>query len=133
MLWNCDYLFVDMPPGTGDVPLTVFQSLPVDGIVVVTSPQDLVKMIVNKALNMAKMMNVPVLGIFENYSYVKCPDCGKKIEIFGKSQVKETAEENGIKLLGQIPIDTSFAKLADEGRFEDADTSYVHGAVEVLV
>ncbi len=134
VLWgDLDYLFVDMPPGTGDVPLTVFQSLPVDGIVVVTSPQDLVKMIVNKALNMAKMMNVPVLGIFENYSYVKCPDCGKKIEIFGKSQVKETAEENGIKLLGQIPIDTSFAKLADEGRFEDADTSYVHGAVEVLV
>ena len=134
VLWgDLDYLFVDMPPGTGDVPLTVFQSLPVDGIVVVTSPQDLVKMIVNKALNMAKMMNIPVLGIFENYSYVKCPDCGKKIEIFGKSQVKETAEENGIKLLGQIPIDTSFAKLADEGRFEDADTSYVHGAVEVLV
>jgi len=134
VLWGeLDYLFVDMPPGTGDVPLTVFQSLPVDGIVVVTSPQDLVRLIVKKALNMAEMMGVPVLGIFENYSYIKCPECGEEIRVFGESHTKEIAEDNGVKLLGQIPIDTSFAKLADAGEFEKADTAYVNGAVEVLV
>ncbi len=134
VMWGeLDYLFVDMPPGTGDVPLTVFQSLPVDGIIVVTSPQDLVRLIVQKALNMAKMMDIPVLGIFENYSYVKCPDCGKEIHIFGESKVPETARESGVKLLGRIPVDTSFAALADAGKFEEADTSYVNRVLEVLV
>lgn len=134
VLWGeLDYLFVDMPPGTGDVPLTVFQSLPVDGIVVVTSPQDLVRLIVKKALNMAEMMDVPVLGIFENYSYVKCPECGEKISVFGESHTQAIADDNGVKLLGQIPIDTSFAKLADAGAFEKANTEYVNGALEVLV
>ena len=134
VIWDdVDFLFVDMPPGTGDVPLTVFQSLPVDGIIVVTSPQDLVRLIVQKALNMAKMMDIPVLGIFENYSYVKCPDCGKEIHIFGESKVPETARESGVKLLGRIPVDTSFAALADAGKFEEADTSYVNCVLEVLV
>lgn len=127
-----DYLFVDMPPGTGDVPLTVFQSLPVDGIILVSSPQELVHLIVKKALNMAQMMDIPVLGIFENYSYVKCPDCGKEIYIFGKSDIQESARENGLKLLGQIPIDTAFAALADSGEFHRASTDYVKGAEEVL-
>ena len=133
VVWGeLDYLFVDMPPGTGDVPLTVFQSLPVDGIVVVTSPQDLVRLIVKKAINMAEMMNIPLLVIFENYSYVKCPDCGKEIHIFGESHTAEAAAANGVKLLGRIPVDTSYALLADEGRFEEADTSYVSAAVEAL-
>ncbi len=127
-----DYLFVDMPPGTGDVPLTVFQSLPVDGIILVSSPQELVHLIVKKALNMAQMMDIPVLGIFENYSYVKCPDCGREIHIFGESRIEESAKENGLKLLGQIPIDTSFASLADAGEFHRAATDYVKGAEAVL-
>jgi len=134
VIWGeLDYLFVDMPPGTGDVPLTVFQSLPVDGIVVVTSPQDLVKLIVKKALNMAEMMDIPVLGIFENYSYITCPECGEKINVFGESKIEETAKESNVRLLGQIPIDTAFAKLADAGEFHLANTEYVNGALQVLV
>lgn len=96
-----DYLFVDMPPGTGDVPLTVFQSLPIDGIIVVTSPQDLVSMIVTKAVKMAEMMNVPVLGLVENYSYLTCPDCGKQIEVFGKSKIDSVAKELGLPVLAE--------------------------------
>ncbi len=116
-----DYLFVDMPPGTGDVALTVFQSLPVDGIVIVTTPQDLVKMIVNKAFNMAKLMNVPVLGLVENMSYYQCPDCGKKHNIFGESQIDETAKELGVPVLAKLPIDPEVAKLVDEGRVEEVE------------
>ena len=114
-----DYLFVDMPPGTGDVPLTVFQSIPLDGIIIVTSPQELVSMIVAKAVNMAKMMNIPILGIVENMSYVKCPDCGKEIKIFGESHVEQTAEKYGLKVLAKCPIDPDAAAKCDAGRVED--------------
>lgn len=113
-----DYLLVDMPPGTADVALTVFQSLPVDGIVIVTSPQDLVSMIVAKAVNMAEKMNIPVLGIVENMSYVTCPDCGKKIEIFGHSKLDEVAEQYGLKVLGRLPINPAFAAACDAGTLE---------------
>ena len=113
---NVDYMFVDMPPGTGDVALTVFQSLPVDGIVIVTSPQELVSMIVAKAVNMAKMMNIPILGIVENMAYLECPDCKKQIEIFGKSHLEETAKEFGLKILGRLPIDPRVAAAVDEGK-----------------
>lgn len=111
-----DYLFVDMPPGTGDVALTVFQSLPVDGIVIVSTPQDLVKMIVNKAYNMAKMMNVPVLGLVENMSYYTCPDCGKQINIFGDSKIDETAQELGVPVIAKLPINPQVNRLVDEGK-----------------
>lgn len=113
-----DYLLVDMPPGTADVALTVFQSLPVDGIVIVTSPQDLVSMIVAKAVNMAEKMNIPVLGIVENMSYATCPDCGKKIEIFGHSKLDEVAEQYGLKVLGRLPINPAFAAACDAGTLE---------------
>ena len=113
-----DYMFVDMPPGTGDVPLTVFQSLPVDGIIVVTSPQELVGMIVEKAVNMAKMMNIPVLGIVENMSWVACPDCGKKIFPFGESKTAAVAMEHGIPLLAQLPLDPALARECDTGVIE---------------
>ena len=110
VIWeDVDYMFVDMPPGTGDVPLTVFQSLPIDGIVIVTTPQDLVSMIVSKAVKMAEMMHIPVLGFVENYSYLKCPDCGKKIEVFGKSHLEETAAKFGLPVLARLPIDPSVA------------------------
>ena len=133
VVWGeLDYLLVDMPPGTGDVPLTVFQSLPVDGIFIVTSPQDLVRMIVAKAVNMAKLMNIPVLGVIENYSYLKCPDCGRKIDVFGKSRVEEVAKETGIPLAGQIPIDTEYAQMSDEGRFADVDNTYIAQTLELL-
>ena len=118
VIWgDVDYLFVDMPPGTGDVPLTVFQSLPIEGIVIVTSPQDLVKMIVKKAFNMAGMMKIPVLGIVENYSYVKCPDCGKEIKVFGESHIDEIAAELKVPVLGKMPIDMDYATKADGGFF----------------
>ena len=113
-----DYMFVDMPPGTGDVPLTVFQSLPVDGIIIVASPQELVGMIVEKAMNMAKMMNIPVLGIVENMSFIKCPDCGKKIFPFGESSTRQVAEAHGIPLLAQLPIDPALARMCDTGVVE---------------
>jgi len=115
---DVDYMFVDMPPGTGDVPLTVFQSLKVDGIIVVTTPQDLVGMIVNKAVNMAKMMNVPIVGIVENMSYFECPDCKKKHYIFGESNVTQTAAEQGLEVLAQLPINPETAALADRGEIE---------------
>ena len=129
---DIDYLFVDMPPGTGDVPLTVFQSLPVDGIVVVTSPQELVQMIVKKAYNMAEMMHIPVLGVVENFSYLKCPDCGKEIKVFGESHVDEVALELNIPVLGKMPIDPEYAKVADEGRFFEMENPYLAAGVEVL-
>ena len=129
VIWgDLDYLFVDMPPGTGDVPLTVFQSLPVDGIVIVSSPQDLVKMIVKKAFNMAEMMHVPVLGIVENYSYVKCPDCGKEIKVFGESHIDEIAAELGVPVLGKMPIEASFADYADKGEFHQVVNTYLEAA-----
>ena len=132
-LWeDVDYMFVDMPPGTGDVPLTVFQSLPVDGIVVVTSPQELVQMIVKKAYNMANMMHIPVLGVVENFSYLECPDCGKKINVFGQSHVDEAAQELGIPVFGKLPVDPAYAEKADEGKFFEIDNPYLADGVEVL-
>ena len=129
---DVDYLFVDMPPGTGDVPLTVFQSLPVDGIVIVTSPQELVQMIVKKAYNMAEMMKIPVLGIVENYSYVKCPDCGKELKIFGESHIEEIAAELNVPVVGKMPIDMEYASKADSGAFDQIDNEYITKAVEVM-
>ncbi|MCI9642650.1 MAG: Mrp/NBP35 family ATP-binding protein [Eubacterium sp.] len=129
---NLDYLFVDMPPGTGDVALTVFQSLPIDGIVIVSTPQDLVKMIVNKALNMAKMMNVPVLGLVENMSYFECPDCGKKLEIFGKSAIDETAAELGLPVLAKLPVNPDINRLVDAGKIEDVDCTELDEFIEAL-
>ncbi len=124
VIWKeVDLLFIDMPPGTGDVPLTVFQSIPIAGIVIVTTPQDLVKMVVEKAVNMANMMNVPVLGLVENMSYLTCPDCGKKIEIFGHSKADGIAAEYGIPSVAKMPLDSNISKLADEGRIEDYDAS----------
>lgn len=119
VIWkDVDYMFVDMPPGTGDVPLTVFQSLPLDGIVIVTSPQELVSMIVGKAVNMAKMMNIPILGIVENMSYFQCPDCGKKYAIFGESHVEEVAAQYDTRVLGKLPINPELAKACDNGVIE---------------
>ena len=122
VVWrDIDLLFIDMPPGTGDVPLTVFQSIPIAGVVVVTTPQDLVKMVVEKAVKMAEMMNVPVLGLVENMSYLVCPDCGKKIEVFGASKADAIANEFGIPAVAKLPLDSKIAFLADAGRIEDYD------------
>ena len=133
VIWGeLDYLLVDMPPGTGDVPLTVFQSLPVDGIVIVTSPQDLVKMIVKKAYNMAETMKIPVLGVIENYSYLKCPDCGKEIPVFGKSKIDEVAKDMGVLVLGKMPIDPKLTELSDEGEFAKAENPYLDNAIQAL-
>ena len=129
---NLDYLFVDMPPGTGDVPLTVFQSLPVDGAVIVTSPQDLVQMIVEKAFNMAKKMNIPVLGLVENYSYLECPDCGKKISVFGESHIDEIAANLGVPVLGKMPIDPKLAEVVEEERFYEMDNQYLAAAINKI-
>ena len=129
---DVDYMFVDMPPGTGDVALTVFQSLPIDGVVIVTSPQDLVRMIVKKAYNMADMMKVPVLGIVENYSYVKCPDCGKEIKVFGESHIDEIAAELKVPVLGKMPIDVKLAELADSGLFSKIENEYITAAADVM-
>lgn len=133
VIWGeVDFMFVDMPPGTGDVPLTVFQSLPVDGIVIVASPQELVKMIVEKAVNMANMMDIPILGMVENMSYLKCPDCGKEIKVFGESHVEEIAREYDIPLIGRIPIDPEIASLCDKGKVEDIDSGYIGSFAEIL-
>lgn len=129
---DVDYLFVDMPPGTGDVPLTVFQSLPVDGIVIVTSPQELVQMIVKKAYNMAEMMNIPVLGVVENYSYVKCPNCDEEIHIYGDSHIEEVAGDLNINLLGKMPMDQKFAKAADAGEIYKVENNYLENAKIIL-
>ncbi|MBQ2714899.1 MAG: Mrp/NBP35 family ATP-binding protein [Clostridia bacterium] len=133
VIWgDVDYMFVDCPPGTGDVPLTVFQSIKVDGIIVVTSPQELVSMIVAKAVNMANMMNIPILGVVENMSYVKCPDCGKKIEIFGGSKVDEVATEYNLKVLAKLPLDREIAQNVDKGQVENVNVDYLDGAIEVI-
>jgi Mrp family chromosome partitioning ATPase len=133
VVWkDVDFLFVDMPPGTGDVPLTVFQSLPVDGIVVVTSPQELVGMIVGKAVNMAKLMNVPMLGVVENMSYVICPDCGRRINVFGDSRVEQHAAEYGLPVLAKMPIDPQLAQLADAGMLETYGGEPLNGAADVI-
>ncbi|MBR5633391.1 MAG: Mrp/NBP35 family ATP-binding protein [Clostridia bacterium] len=133
VIWeDVDYMFIDMPPGTGDVPLTVFQSIPLDGIIIVTTPQELVSMIVEKAINMASMMNIPVIGIIENMSYVKCPDCGKKIEVFGKSKTEAHCKELGIKFLGQIPFDPALAALVDKGIIELYENDYVDAAADAV-
>ncbi len=119
VLWqDIDYLFIDMPPGTGDVPLTVFQSIPVDGIIVVTSPQDLVSMIVEKAIRMAEMMNIPVLGLVENMSYVECPDCGRKFSVFGESKLPDIAQQHKTRILGRLPIRPEIAAAVDAGAIE---------------
>ena len=121
VIWTgVDIMFIDMPPGTGDVPLTVFQSIPIDGVIVVTTPQDLVGMIVQKAINMAHMMNVPVLGVVENMSYIECPDCGSKIPVFGESAVDALALENGIPAVAKLPLDRALTVAADTGKIEDA-------------
>ncbi|MFQ9916842.1 MAG: P-loop NTPase [Flavonifractor plautii] len=126
VIWgDVDCLFVDMPPGTGDVPLTVFQSLPVDGIIVVTTPQDLVSMIVTKAVKMAEMMHIPVLGLVENYSYFRCPDCGKEHAIFGESHIERVAADLGLKVLARLPIDPAVAAACDAGRIEEPDPNYL--------
>jgi len=126
VIWGeIDYLLVDMPPGTGDVPLTVFQSLPVNEIVMVTSPQDLVQLIVKKALGMAEQMNIPVKGIVENYSYFKCPDCGKEIKIFGESHIEEVAESLGLEVLGKMPIEPVYAEAVDKGEFHKILNPYI--------
>ncbi len=130
-LWNdVDYMFVDMPPGTGDVPLTVFQSLPVNGIIIVTSPQELVSMIVAKAVNMAKKMNIPIIGLVENMSYLECPDCGRKIAVFGESHIDEIAKEFDLPVLAKLPIDPKIAEHVDNGSIEYLDESWMDEAAE---
>ena len=133
VIWkDLDLLFIDMPPGTGDVPLTVFQSIPIAGIVIVSTPQDLVKMVVEKAVNMANMMNVPVLGLVENMSYLTCPDCGKKIEVFGASKADSMAKEYGIPSVARMPLDAKISALADAGRIEDYDSGALAGVFEEI-
>ena len=133
VLWqDVDYMFVDMPPGTGDVPLTVFQSLPIDGVVIVTTPQDLVSMIVAKAVNMASMMNVPVLGIVENMSYFKCPDCGKEHAIFGESKVEAVAKKFGIEHFTRLPIDPVVSTMVDAGEVESVPGDHIAGLVDYI-
>lgn len=129
---DLDYLFVDMPPGTGDVPLTVFQSLPLDGVVIVTSPQELVQMIVKKAYHMADMMHIPVLGLVENFSYLKCPECDHEIKLFGESHIDQVSEELQVPVLAKLPLDPKFAEAADYGMFFELDNPYMEKAVEVI-
>ena len=132
-LWqNIDYMFIDMPPGTGDVPLTIFQSIPLDGIVIVASPQELVGMIVEKAVNMARMMQIPILGLVENMSYVECPDCGKKIYVFGESHIDEIAAQYDLPVLARIPMDAELAAACDAGKIEFVERDYMKEAVRVL-
>lgn len=133
VIWgDVDYLFIDMPPGTGDVPLTVFQSIPLDGIVIVTSPQELVSIIVSKAVKMARMMNIPVLGIVENLSYAVCPDCGKHIPLFGESHTDETADRFGLEVLARIPMDPKLAAVCDKGLIELFEGDWLDGAADKL-
>ena len=129
---DVDYMCVDMPPGTGDVPLTVFQSLPVDGIIIVTSPQELVSMIVEKAVKMAEMMNIPILGLVENYSYFQCPDCGKRHAIFGESHIDDIAELHALEVLARLPIDPALAAACDAGRAEEFSPNYLENVVKTL-
>ncbi len=133
VVWNeVDFMFVDMPPGTGDVPLTVFQSLPIDGIIIVTSPQDLVSLIVEKAVNMAALMNIPVIGLVENYSYIVCPDCGKVIRPYGESKAEALAKNYGTSCLAQMPIDPSLASLCDKGVIELFEGDYLERAADAI-
>ena len=132
VVWDVDFLFVDMPPGTGDVPLTVFQTLPVDGIVIVSSPQELVGMIVGKAVQMAQMMHVPILGLVENMSYAICPDCGKHINVFGDSHVDETGKKYHLPVLAKMPLNPEFAKEADAGMIETFAGDYLDGAADAV-
>ena len=133
VIWgNIDFMFIDMPPGTGDVPLTVFQSIPVDGVIVVTSPQELVSMIVQKAVNMANMMEIPILGLVENMSYAQCPDCGKKLKIFGDSNIENIGEQNNIPVLGKIPLHQKIAAAADSGMIELFEGDWVDNIIKIL-
>ena len=132
VVWDVDFLFVDMPPGTGDVPLTVFQSLPLDGILIVTSPQELVGMIVSKAVEMAKMMDVPVLGLVENMSYVKCPDCGREIHVFGESHIDEVAAKYGLKVLGKLPMEPKLAAACDRGAIELFEGDWLEPTADLI-
>ena len=133
VIWNdIDVMLIDCPPGTGDVPLTVFQSIPLDGIVIVSTPQDLVSMIVSKAVNMASMMNIPVIGLVENMSYALCPDCGKHIEIFGKSHIDEVASNFGLEVLARVPFDPEFASLCDKGLIEAHVSDALDGAATAI-
>lgn len=134
VVWkDVDIMFIDMPPGTGDVPLTVFQSIPVDGIIIVSSPQELVGMIVEKAVNMAAMMNIPVLGLVENMSYFKCPDCGKEIKIFGESNMEKIAKKHNISLTARIPIDPQIAALVDAGKVEDVNVESLNKVLDAVI
>lgn len=130
--WDVDYLFVDMPPGTGDVPLSVFQSIALDGIIVVTSPQELVSMVVEKAVKMAEKMDVPIVGVVENMSYVACPDCGKKIYLFGEGKSEEAAKRHSLPLLAQMPIDPELAALVDAGRIEEFEGAWLDPAADAI-
>ena len=130
--WDVDYLFVDMPPGTGDVPLSVFQSIALDGIIVVTSPQELVSMVVEKAVKMAEKMDVPIVGVVENMSYVACPDCGKKIYLFGEGKSEEAAKRHNLPLLAQMPIDPKLAALVDAGKIEEFEGTWLNAAADAL-
>ena len=132
VIWDVDYLFVDMPPGTGDVALSVFQSLPLDGIVIVASPQELVSMVVEKAVKMAEMMNIPIVGVVENMSYLLCPDCGKEIPLFGQGKTQAAAEAHGLKLLARMPIDPKLAELTDAGRIEDFEGNWLSPVAGIL-
>ncbi len=132
VIWDVDCLLVDMPPGTGDVPLNVFQSIPLNGIVIVTSPQDLVSMVVEKAVKMAEKMAVPIVGLVENMSYVVCPDCGKKLYLFGEGKSAEAAGRHGLPLLAQMPVDPRLAALADAGRIEEFEGSWLENVVDAL-
>ena len=133
VVWkDVDFMFVDMPPGTGDVPLTVFQSLPVDGIIIVSSPQQLVRVIVEKAVNMANMMNIPILGLVENMSYVKCPDCGKEITVFGKSNINQIADTFGLPVLARIPMEEKTSLAVDDGEIESLEIPELEEAAKVV-
>ena len=132
VLWNCDYLFVDMPPGTGDVSLSVFQSIPLDGIIIVASPQELVSMVVEKAVKMAEMMEVPIVGLVENMSYVVCPDCGKKLHVFGEGKTAEAAARHNLPVLAEMPIDPALASLTDAGDIESFQGTWLDGAADQL-
>ena len=132
VVWDVDYLFVDMPPGTGDVALSVFQSLPLDGVIIVASPQELVSMVVEKAVKMAEMMNIPIVGVVENMSYLVCPDCGKEIPLFGQGKTQAAAQAHGLKVLGRMPIDPKLAELTDAGRIEDFEGGWLDPLADIL-
>ena len=132
VVWDVDYLFVDMPPGTGDVALSVFQSLPLDGVIIVASPQELVSMVVEKAVKMAEMMNIPIVGVVENMSYLVCPDCGREIPLFGQGKTQAAAQAHGLKVLGRMPIDPKLAELTDAGRIEDFEGGWLDPLAGIL-